>query len=1056
MKKIIQYFTKHVILVNLGILLFILFGFIAASSLTSTFFPQQGVRFITIEAIYPGASPIEVEEGVVLKIEESLEGTKGVDRVTSVSSENFGTVTVELLPNRDPNVVLQEVKNSVDRISSFPTNLERVVVFKQEPVNQVGQIAITGNVTPTTLKSTIDDFEDVLLAYDGLSQLQLSGFTNPEIQIGVSEDKLRAFGLTFADISAAVSASNIRTTGGIIRGDRTEFTIRVDERSYFAKGFNDIVIKSLPNGTIVRLSDIAIVEDSFSEDTNRGELDGVPAVFIQVTTTNEEDILSASNFIKEYIEEFNAQNNTIKAILVDDATISLRERIALLRDNGLLGVILVFILLGLFLRIRLAFWVALGIPISFFGMFVVAAFFGITINVISLFGMIVVIGILVDDGIVVGENIYQKYEQGLHPLKAAVEGTLEVVPSVTSAILTTCIAFSFFFFVDGQLGDFFSDIAFVVSAALLVSLIEVFLFLPAHLAHSKDLHVDKTKEEKGVQVWMEKKLFYLRDHIYIPLLKFSLKNKTLVILSSVSLFIISIGAIAGGYVQTTFFPNIEQNAVTATLEMPQGTSEAVTQQKVDQIVAGALQLNERYKDQTGDSVGYIRNIISKVGPGSNKANVSFFLSPSEVREVRSFDISIAIKEEVGPIPDATLLSFVSTNPFGKPVSVSLASNNFEELRSAKQMLLEEMRKLDVLRDITDTDNEDQPEVKVSLKDRAYALGFTNRTVISQVRNAFFGNEIQRLQRGTNEVKVWTRYLLEDRKDIGQLLNMRIRSSDGGSYPLGELAEVELTNGLVSINHRDGKREIRVEAELANLDVSGTDALSKVENIALPPVLAAHPTVTFQFEGQVRETEKAAGSAQTVLPVILILLFSIVTYTFRSFSQAVVLYMIVPFGIVGVALGHYFHGFQISLLSFLGFVALIGILVNDGLVFINAYNDLIRKGTNVYEALVETGRSRFRPILLTTGTTTAGLAPLIFEKSFQAQFLIPMAITIAYGLVVGTFLLLLLLPSFLLLSNSIRGNFKKFKHWAWEGEKLDFDRKEIESAYMEAQWELENE
>lgn len=1056
MRKIIQYFTKHVILVNLGILLFVFFGLIAGSSLTSSFFPQQDVRFINIEATFPGASPGEVEEGVVLKIEESLEGTKGVDRVTSISRENFGSVTVELLPNRDPNIVLQEVKNAVDKISSFPTDLERIVVFKQEPVNRVGEIALTGDVSPSTLRSTVDAFEDVLLAYNGLSQLQLSGFTEPEIQIGVSEDKLREYGLTFADVSRSVAASNIRTTGGIVRGERVEFTIRVDERSYYAKGFNEIVLRALPNGTIIRLEDVAKIEDKFSEDTNKGSLDGVPAVFIQVTTTNEEDILAASEFIKEYIEEFNTQNNTVKAVLVDDATISLVERIELLTDNGLLGVLLVFILLGLFLRIRLAFWVALGIPVSFLGMFVVAAFYGITINVISLFGMIVVIGILVDDGIVVGENIYQKYEQGLHPLKAAVEGTMEVVPSVTSAILTTCIAFGFFFFVDGQLGDFFSDIAFVVSAALLVSLIEVFLFLPAHLAHSKDLHQDKSEERKGVQNWIEDKLFYVRDELYVPFLKFALKNKSFVILTSLSLLIISFGAIAGGWVQTTFFPNIEQNAVTATLEMPQGTSEGVTQVRVEQIIGGAERLNELYKDQTGNDVGYIRNIVAKIGPGSNKATISFFLVPSEERDVRSFDISLAIKDEVGPIPDATLLSFISANPFGKPVSVSIASNNYEELRSAKNMLLEEMGKLEQLRDITDTDNEDQPELKVTLKDRAYALGFTNRELIGQVRNAFFGNEIQRLQRGTNEVKVWTRYNLEDRRDIGQLLDMRIRSADGGSYPLRELADVEFTTGMVSISHRDGKREIRVEAELANLDVSGTDALNQVQNVALPPVLAAHPSVTYQFEGQVRETEKAAGSASTVLPVILILLFAIVTFTFRSFFQAVILYMIVPFGIIGVALGHYIHGMQISLLSFLGFVALIGILVNDGLVFINAYNDLVRKGTDVMDALIETGKSRFRPILLTTGTTAAGLAPLIFEKSFQAQFLIPMAITIAYGLVVGTFLLLTLLPTFLLLSNSIRKNIKWVLHWIWEGEKLDIERKEIEPAYKERQWELENE
>ncbi|MBO6793461.1 MAG: efflux RND transporter permease subunit [Balneolaceae bacterium] len=1056
MRSLIQYFTKHVILVNLGILLFILFGVLAASSLTSTFFPNRTVQFIIVEATYPGASPIEIEEGVVLKIEESLEGTKGVDRVTSVSQENFATVRVELLPGQDANVVLQEVKNAVDRISSFPTGLERVVVFKEEPFNQVGEIALVGDVTPTTLKSTIDAFEDALLAYDGLSQLQLSGFTEPEIQIGVSENALRAYGLTFADISRAVAASNVRITGGILRGERREFTIRVDEQNYYAKGFNDIVVKSDPNGTIVKLSDVASVEDTFNENTNKGYLDGKPAVFIFVTTTNEEDILAASEFVKTYIDEFNAENSRVEAVLVDDATVSLVERIQLLQENGLLGVGLVFILLGLFLRIRLAFWVALGIPISFLGMFVLAAFYGITINVISLFGMIVVIGILVDDGIVVGENIYQKYEEGMHPLKAAVEGTMEVVPSVTSAILTTSIAFSFFFFVDGQLGDFFSDIAFVVAGALLVSLIEVFLFLPAHLAHSKDLHKDPDKEDKSIQHWLEQKLFYVRDELYVPFLRFSLQNKTFMVLTALGFLIITFGAIAGGYVKTTFFPNIEQNAVTATLEMPQGTSESITELRVQQIREGAIRLNEEYKTRTGDDVGYIRNIVSKIGPGSNKASVSFYLIPSEERDIQSFDLSLAIKEAVGAIPDATVLSFVSQNPFGKPVSVSLAADNFQELRSAKEMLIAEMQKLDILRDITDTDNEDQPEIQLSLKDRAYALGFTNREVIAQVRNAFFGNEVQRLQRGTTEVKVWTRYLLEDRRDISQLLDMRIRSANGGSYPLRELADIEFTNGLVAINHRDGKREIRVEAELANLDVSGTEALSKVENVALPPVLTAHPNVTYQFEGQVRETQKAANSAKFALPAILILLFSIVTFTFRSFMQAAVLYCIVPFGIIGMAFGHYIHGFQISLLSFLGFVALIGILVNDGLVFINAFNNSIRQGKDVIDSLVETGRSRFRPILLTTATTCAGLAPLIFEKSFQAQFLIPMAITIAYGLLVGTFLLLSVLPAFLLIANTLRVNSKWLRTWAWEGKKLTIKREEVEPAYLETEWEKENE
>ncbi len=522
MDRIIRFFTKNVVLVNFSILVIIVFGLMSAANMTSSFFPEREPQFIVVQAVYPGASPLEMEESIVLKIEENLEGISGVERITSYTEENRSTVRAEIFADVDENEVLQEIKNAVDRISSFPTGLEQLVVYKEEPVNLAGKMVLRGDVPLPALKDIAQRVEDDLRDFENITRISTFGFNEPEIEINVNETQLRNYDLTIRDISQAISESNIRGTGGIIRGPELEYRIRVEEKADYAKSFRDIPVKTQPDGTIIRLSDVADVQDTFSEGTQRVFLDGQRGINISVNTTNNEDILAASESIKQYIEEFNGQRSGVELILVDDATENLRERIDLLFDNGLLGLALVLLLLGLFLRIRLAFWVALGIPISFCGMFMLALYWGITINVISLFGMILVIGILVDDGIVVGENIYQKYEEGLPPIEAAVQGTLQVVPAVTSAIITTVVAFSFFYFIPGQLGEYFSEVAFVVSTTLLISLIEVFIFLPAHLAHSKSLK--QNEGNGGIQEYTSNLVRKSRDRFYVPFLKFSLKK----------------------------------------------------------------------------------------------------------------------------------------------------------------------------------------------------------------------------------------------------------------------------------------------------------------------------------------------------------------------------------------------------------------------------------------------------------------------------------------------------------------------------------------------------
>lgn len=1047
MRNVIRFFVKHVVLVNLCIFVILFFGALSAYNLSSSFFPEQQTRFINVQAVYPGASPVEMEESIVLKIEDNLKAVNGVKEITSRTEEDRTTVTVEIETGVDPNLALQEIKNEVDRISTFPVGLEEITVSKQDQLNPAGQLVLRGDVSVTALQDLVDQIEDDLRKYDNISRISIFGYNSPEVEITLSEAALRNYGLSIDDVANAVAAENIRSTGGILRGSELEYRIRVEQRDYFATGFKDIPVITQTDGTIIRLSDVARVQDILEEGAQRVFLDRERAINITVNTTNDEDILMASESIKEYIEEFNSERSEVELVLVDDATQNLRERIDLLQANGFLGAALVLLLLGMFLRIRLAFWVALSIPISLCGMFILATWYGLTINVISLFGMIIVIGILVDDGIVVGENIFQKYEEGLTPINAAIEGTMEVLSAVTSAIITTVLAFSFFFFIPGQLGEFFSDVAFVVSATLIISLVEVFIFLPAHLAHSKSLKKNGTNGKFQEKVANSIKSF--RDRFYVPSYEFALRNKTLVILCFLSVFVFTIASIGGSIIRTTFFPNIEENSISVEVLLTRAINVEYTERQGRRMVSAGERLNEKYRDEFSMDEDIIRNIEMRVGYETNELNMTYYLMSSEERPLRTSEIIADLREEVGEIPRAELVSYEGGSPFGKPVAISLFSPNFEELNLAADRLMEAMNDNPGLADVLDNRDDAEPEIHIELKDQAYALGLTTQEVSRQVRDAFFGNEVQRLQRGKNEVRVWVRYDVEERRSEADILNMEITDTNGNRHPLSELANLSYQQGLVAIYHRDGVREVLVEADVANQEVSAPDELSNLENSVLPEIIATYPSISYTLQGEAQETGEVFGAAQTALPVLLLLIFTTIVFTFKSVSQALIIMLIIPFGIIGAAWGHYIHGIPLGILSLLGIIALVGILVNDGLVLVTAYNDNLRKGMDVYEAMIEAGRSRFRPIILTTGTTAAGLAPLILDQSFQAQFLIPMAVSVAYGLLGATFILLILLPVLLITAS----NFTRAVHWLWEGEWISIES--VQPVVKDLQWEREN-
>ena len=1064
MRKLIAYFIKHSVAVNVIVIAFLIFGGVGAYKLNSSFFPLVDSKNISINVTYPGASPQEVEEGIILKIEDNLKGLNGVDRVTSTSRENSGNINVEIEKGKNIDFMLLEVKNAVDRVPTFPVGMEPLIVSKLEALRPTVTFSISGNNIPlATLKQIGRQVENDLRGIDGISQIQITGYPEEEIEIAINETNLLAYNLSFAEVSQAVNESSLITTGGTIKTSTEEYLIRANSRSYYANELSNLIVKSDPSGRIIRLKDIAKVQDKFSETPNANYFNGNLSINVTITSTNTEDLITSADKAKEYIIDFNQKYDNVEINIIRDLSITLVERTNLLTENAIIGMILVLMFLSLFLNTRLAFWVAFGLPIAFLGMFMLAGYFNVTINVLSLFGMIIVIGILVDDGIVIAENIYQHYEKGKTPEQAAIDGVMEVLPAIVSAILTTILAFSIFLFLDGSIGEFFGEVSVVVILTLAVSLVEALIILPAHLAHSKALRKQNNTPKAGLAGAFQKifsKLRYinrlgdaimrwLRDTLYSPSLRFALQHKFFTFSIFVVFLILTYGSFGGGIIRGAFFPQIASDQVRISLNMPNGTNEKVTDSIISLIEQRAIEVTDQISEEYFGSDGekqLVKNIIKNVGPGSSSASLSINLLEGEERpnEITSRLVTNRIQERVGLIFGVESLVFGSGGNFGgSPVSISFLGNNITELKAVKTALKERLENNVLLKDVTDNDPAGIKEIRIKLNETAYALGLNLRTVMTQVRAGFFGSQAQRFQRGQDEIRVWIRYNRENRSSIKSLDNMRILVPNGGRIPLKEIASYEIARGDVAINHLEGRREIQVSADIKDpKKTSATDIMDEIKNEIMPKILAKYPTVTPSFEGQNREFSKLNDSLKPVGLIVLLLIYIVIAFTFRSYSQPLLLLFLIPLSLPAVAWGHWIHDFPVNVLSMLGIIALIGIMVNDGLVLIGKFNNNLREGMTYDNALYEAGRARFRAIFLTSITTVAGLAPLIFEESRQAQFLIPMAISIAYGIGFATVLTLIVLPIFLAFSNSVKTTAK----WLWTGNKIT--KEEVERVTRE--------
>lgn len=1035
MKQVISFFIRRPIWANALIVLTALFGIISILSLNRSFFPELNPTNIFINVTYPGASPVEMEEGVTIKIEEALKGISGIEEIASSSQENYASITVTAYQDADLDEVATEVKNAVDGISNFPVGAEKPIVNKQKTTGMSARaafISVSGNIDLFELKRIAEEIEDDFLKSGVISEVEVNGYPPLEFSIEVKEEALLRYNLTFDDIVAAVSNNNRDVSAGAIKTEEEELLIRSNAKRNEADEIEAILLRADRDGRTVTIGDVANVSFQFAETPQKSFMNGNRNVVIQVNKTPDEDLGDMAEFIDEYVQQFNAVNEDVQMTIMFQFYDMLSDRISLLAKNGIVGLLLVLVTLGLFLSLRLSAWVAFGIPFSFLGMFVIGVFYGMTINMISLFGMILVVGILVDDGIVIAENIFSHYERGKKAHIAALEGTMEVLPSVFTSVLTTIVAFSVLLFIEGM--EMMAEMAFVVIAALAFSLIEAFLILPAHLSTKSVFSTGGNGFMARLRAKTDQAISFLKHKMYGTLLSWVLRRRRLTVFIPLVFIVTVIVLLNKNVIRTTFFPSIPFDDLKIEVAFTPGEREHKTQAFLEYCQEKVLEVRNELIEETGDTlityttveVGYTES-LGETGANTGMIRASLDL---EGKGVSSFEIARRVQEKIGPVYDAEKFTVGGANRWGKPVSISLSGKNFREIKEAKDYLKATLREMPDLKDVTDNSGIGKREILLELKPKAYLLGLNHNEISKQIRQGFFGQEAQRLIIGTDEVKIWVRYPEEGRASIGRLERTRIKTANGQEYPLAELVNYNIERGEVNIRHFDGAREIRIEADQQNPYASTTDIIKKLQSTVIPEILARYPSLDVEFKGQVERAEKSTSSGAVMLLTAIFIMILIISLNFNSVYQAFIIIAVLPAGIFGSVLGHGIEHLPVSTLSAWGMIALMGILVNDAVVFLDTYNRNLKAGMDVKNAIFDAGLSRFRPIILTSVTTVAGLYPLILEDSFQAQFLIPMAVSVAYGVLFGTFFILVFFPVLVLGMNDI----KRLFSWTWTGEK----------------------
>jgi multidrug efflux pump subunit AcrB len=1030
----LAWFAANHVAANILMIFILVSGALSLLTVVIEVFPEIDTDMVTIRVPYRGASPAEAEEGVCVRVEEAIASIEGIKRIRSTAQENLGTVTAELEENADGRKVLDDIKAAVDRIETFPLETEKPIVAEVDTRRRVITIVLHGEASEKTLKALAERVRDELTAREGISMVEIVGVRNYEISIEVSETALRRYGLSFQTVADAVSMSSLDLPGGAVKTRGGEILLRTKGQRYRGAEFADIVVLTRPDGTQVRLEDVATVVDGFEDTDTATRFDGRRAALIQVFRVGHEGALQVTEATKEYLAELeNSLPTGVKVDTWDDDSIILKQRIGLLLRNGRLGLMLVFACLTLFLNTRLAFWTTMGIPISFMGGFWLVPYFDVSINMISLFAFIVVLGIVVDDAIVVGENIFNYLEKGMKPLDAAVRGVREMAMPVTFAIITTVAAFAPLLFVAGQMGKVMRQIPIVVIMVLLMSLVEALLILPAHLSGSGSLFNRTIGRFLGplerIQDRVQRLLRKFIAGPYRRSLDLALEWRYLTVSLALVFLFLSVSLVAGGYLKFSFMPKVDSDNMTALLTMPQGTPVERTEAVLERIEAGAIRIAADHDENRPDGLpSVIRHISATVGQhptggghgpmatrtsggdSSHLGEVNVELLGAEDRDIESAELLRRWREVVGEVPGAVSLTFQS-NLFsaGDPISVQLAHRDFDTLLLAVDRLKTIIAEYPGTKDVADSFLAGKKELKLSLTPEGRAAGLTLSDLARQVRAGFYGHEVQRIQRGRDDIRVMVRYPEEERRSRGDIDEMRIRLPDGSEAPFTTVASVEEGRGYAVINRTDRRRVVTVTADVEEAAANANEISADLRKNVLPMLAADFPGLAFDFEGEQREQQESLGSLRLNFLVAQLAIFALLAIPFRSYSQPLIIMSAIPFGLVGAIFGHMIMGLNLTMLSMFGMVALTGVVVNDSLILIDLINRQRASGVSVDRAIRESGERRFRPIMLTTATTFLGLTPMIFETSMQAKFLIPMAVSLGYGIVFATAITLILIP-----------------------------------------------
>jgi len=1019
---IIAWFATNRVAANLLMVLILVAGALSLPQIRKEIIPNVELDIITIRVAYPGASPVEIEKAISTKIEEKIYDLEGIKKLSSRSVENLSSVTIEVMSSYDTTKLLDEIKSRVDSITNFPADSERPEIREISIRNRVVNVVISGPTDELSLKQLAEQVRDELVDLPSITQIELVNVRPYEISIDISEAALYRYQMSFAEVADALRRSSLDLAGGVLKTKEGDILLRTQGQKYRGQQFEQILLRAQADGSRITIADVATVNDGFAESDLISKFNGEPGVVLTIFRAGEQSILEIAEQVRHYIELKQPQlPKGIELNIWQDRSRIFKGRMKLLIDNAIVGLLLVFAILVLFLRWRLAFWVSVGIAIAFMGTFWVLPYAGGSINMISMFAFVLVLGIVVDDAIIVGENIYTHNRRGDYGLQGAINGAQDVAMPVIFAVFTSVAAFMPILFLPGTSGKLWMAIPVVVIATLIFSLLESLFILPAHLSGLSSV---KKKESKIAHYFAEKQQTFANavEHFiysgYRPFLALALRWRYATIAIFLSILMIFMAILFGGWLRMAFFPKVEGDMMVATISFAQGTYITTTENGVNQLQQAAIDIKEKLRQETGSEE--IQNMVTTVGSqpmgrtgitGGHVGEVALELVPAENRNVSNTEIMRLWRDTVGEIIGAQKLSFKSTMGHSGPgISLELSGLNLDKLEAAADALKLRLREYPGTYDVQDSFQNGKQEVKLSLKPEARDLGVDLQEMARQVRQAFYGEEVQRIQRGRDELKVFVRYPKVERQTLFSMENMIIRLPNGAEVPLLSVADVQYSIGPSQIERIDRKRIIKVTAYVDESKTTTGQLMEDLRANYLPAFDAQFDGVKWDISGSQKDQKELISSMINGFVLSVLGIYALMAIPFRSYLQPLMVLSAIPFGLIGAIIGHLILGLDVSLLSLSGMIAVSGVVVNDNLVLVDFINRQRRRGMAVGKAIREAGAARFRPILLTSLTTFAGLTPLMLEKSVQAQFLIPMAVSLAFGVMIATVVSLILVPA----------------------------------------------